>query len=551
MKKKVFFVFAFVPIFISAQNKKIQIDALNNYTTYCNETIHGLWPIYGEIIEFNNSLNYYKINSKGSFYFQNKNWFENENNYEVIPKDVFKKCILNSTVLGITDQKNLNEKLFSLKSTLDSLQFYRDSIFIYTKNKIYEKDEQNKYGYGLLNKVEHIFKNYNKNKNILFENILSIYNQKYKITNENNRYVFTSKQFLKGIKICKNILGDLNINDTTKILSYSKTLDSLIINYKANEEENLKNLKRLGSSNGNDPFVRYDFTVSSFEAILSHTKHFLKGTKSSNSYYYKPYPLSYYYYNENILNKYNRYGLGLIQDYNKFIDLADLKMLHQVEEPHQYKVNYPIEVKIEKIQHIVTKESKKDTTIHIPSLEGYADNHLIFLLDVSGSMNEKEKLPLLKDAFKYLLTLMRPQDHVAIVSYSNTAKVILNSTSATSKEKIIKAMDKLKSGGGTNAINGIIKAYQVANENFIIKGNNRVILATDGLFETNKITEEIINKNFKKGIALSVFFFGQTKNELVYKNLKKISELGNGNFVKIDQINVKNSLLIEAQSIKK
>ena len=551
MKKKVFFVFAFLPIFISPQNKNIQIDALNNYTTYCNETIHGLWPIYGEMMEFNNSLNYYKINRKGSFYFQNKNWFENENNYEVLPKDVFKKCISNSKILDIQDQKNLNEKLFSLKNTLDSLQLYRDSIFIYTKNKSYEKDEQNKYGYGLLNKVEQIFKNYHKNKNILFENVLSIYNQKYKITNENNRYVFTSKQFIKGIKVCKNILEDLNRDDTAKILSYVNTLDSLIINYKANEDENLKNLKRFGSSNGNDPFVRYDFTIGSFEAILSHAKHFLRGSKGSNSYYYKHYPLSYYYYNENILNKYNRYGLGLIQDYNKFIDLADLKMLHGVEEPHQYKVNYPIEVKKEKNQDIVTTELKKDTTIHTPNLEGYADNHLIFLLDVSGSMNEKEKLPLLKDAFKYLLTLMRPEDHVAIVSYSNTAKVILNSTSAASKEKIIKAMDKLKSGGGTNAIDGINKAYQVANENFIIKGNNRVILATDGLFETNKIIEETINKNFKNGIALSVLFFGQTKNELVYKNLKKISEIGNGNFVKIDEFNAKNSLLKEAQSIKK
>ena len=536
--------------FLSAQTNDKKVIALNNYVSYCNETIHALWSVYHEFMELNNDINYYKINNKAYFNFENKDWLGEIYNYEMLPNDVYKKCLIDGKLLENGDERLLNNNLKDLKNTLDSLQILRDTIYAYIKGKKYLNDDGLKIGYQYLETAEKYFINYKRNKNFLFKNVNTIYEKKMKPSDNINRLAFTSIQFRKGIKIVKNLLDDFAKNDTINILKYSKSLDSLINIYNSNEEEFLKGLKRFGSANGNDPFFRYEFVVRNFEAISSHAHHFInyKGRPYGSD---SGWPRGYYFYNNNFINKYNRYGLGLIQDYNKFIDLSNIKLLHWVEEPHQYRVRYPEEEKIKKNDLTEKLKIEKDTVIKQENgLEGYADNHLIFLLDVSGSMKEKDKLPLLKDAFKYLLSLMRPQDKVAIISYSGQAKIELNSTSASEKKKIKKALDKLKSNGNTNALDGLDKAYQLAKENYIKNGNNRIILATDGLFELNNVVEAEI-KNSAKEIALSIFFFGKTKNKSITDRLNNLSNLGNGNFVEINFSNAKSALLSEARSIKK
>ena len=115
-------------------------------------------------------------------------------------------------------------------------------------------------------------------------------------------------------------------------------------------------------------------------------------------------------------------------------------------------------------------------------LAGAPPNNLVFLLDVSGSMDEPNKLPLLKASFRLLVQELRPQDRIAIVVYAGAAGLVLPSTSGGEKEKILAALDGLEAGGSTAGGAGIKLAYQIARQNFIRNGNNRVILATDGDF---------------------------------------------------------------------
>ncbi len=109
-------------------------------------------------------------------------------------------------------------------------------------------------------------------------------------------------------------------------------------------------------------------------------------------------------------------------------------------------------------------------------------SNLVFLLDVSGSMNSPNKLPLLKKAFKMLVGQLDEQDRIAIVVYAGSAGLVLPSTPGSKKGRILNALDKLQAGGSTAGGAGIQLAYQVAKDNFIKAGNNRVILATDGDF---------------------------------------------------------------------
>lgn len=163
-------------------------------------------------------------------------------------------------------------------------------------------------------------------------------------------------------------------------------------------------------------------------------------------------------------------------------------------------------------------------------------SNLTFLIDVSGSMGAHNKLPLLKSAFKLLVNQLREEDRVSIVVYAGAAGVVLKPTSGDKKETIIAALNNLESGGSTAGGKGIELAYKLAEENFKEKGNNRVILATDGDFNvgasSDKSMEKLIKEKRKSGVFLSVLGFGYGN----YKDskLEILADKGNGNHAYID-----------------
>lgn len=168
--------------------------------------------------------------------------------------------------------------------------------------------------------------------------------------------------------------------------------------------------------------------------------------------------------------------------------------------------------------------------------EELPSSNLTFLIDVSGSMSSRNKLPLLKKAFKLLVNQLRKKDKVSIVVYAGAAGVVLKPTSGDEKEKILTTLDNLEAGGSTAGGAGIELAYKLAEKNFKKKGNNRVILATDGDFNvgrsSNKAMEELIEEKRKSGVFLSVLGFGYGN----YKDdkLEILADKGNGNHAYID-----------------
>jgi Ca-activated chloride channel family protein len=174
----------------------------------------------------------------------------------------------------------------------------------------------------------------------------------------------------------------------------------------------------------------------------------------------------------------------------------------------------------------------------ILNAEKLPPSNLVFLLDVSGSMNEPNKLPLVKAAFRVLVRQLRSQDRVAIVVYAGRAGLVLPSTSGDEKENILDAIDNLEAGGSTAGGQGIMLAYKVARKNFMKNGNNRVILATDGDFNVGISSEgelvRLIEDERQDNIFLSVLGFGMGN----YKDSKmeKLADKGNGNYAYIDDI---------------
>lgn len=172
-------------------------------------------------------------------------------------------------------------------------------------------------------------------------------------------------------------------------------------------------------------------------------------------------------------------------------------------------------------------------------------SNIVFLIDVSGSMESENKLPLLKSSLKVLLNQLKPEDKVGIVVYAGSAGVVLPSTSATEKETIVKALDKLEAGGSTAGGEGIEMAYKLAQENFIKGGNNRVILATDGDFNVGPSSaadlESLIEKKRETGIFLTCLGYGMGN----YKDnqMETLADKGNGNYAYIDNMQEANKFL--------
>lgn len=170
------------------------------------------------------------------------------------------------------------------------------------------------------------------------------------------------------------------------------------------------------------------------------------------------------------------------------------------------------------------------------NLDSLPPSNLVFLIDISGSMDMPNRLPLLKSAFHSLVNNLREKDTVSIVVYGGTVGVMLQPTSGNEKEKIQKAIDELTSGGATPGESGIRMAYGIARNHFIKGGNNRVILATDGDFNVGAKTEEdlndLISRQRESGVYLTCLGVGMGN----YKDSKiqTLSRRGNGNFAYLD-----------------
>jgi Ca-activated chloride channel family protein len=173
-------------------------------------------------------------------------------------------------------------------------------------------------------------------------------------------------------------------------------------------------------------------------------------------------------------------------------------------------------------------------------------SNMVFLVDVSGSMDEPNKLPLVQASMNMLVDQLREKDKVAIVVYAGNAGLVLPSTSGVNKIKIKEAIDNLKAGGSTAGGEGIQLAYKTARENFIKEGNNRIILATDGDFNVGPSSDDelvrMVEKERKSGVFLSVLGYGMGN----YKDnkMQQLADKGNGNHSYIDNINEARKVLV-------
>ncbi len=183
-------------------------------------------------------------------------------------------------------------------------------------------------------------------------------------------------------------------------------------------------------------------------------------------------------------------------------------------------------------------------TAAVPTSRG---NNIVFLLDVSGSMGEPNKLPLLADSFELLVDQLDEDDTVSIVTYAGSEQVVADSVPGDQRSHLVRALRELRAGGSTGGAAGLQTAYELASKNFVEGGNNRVVLATDGDFNVGPSTPEqltdLIEEHARTGVYISVLGFGM--GNLKDNTMEAIADHGNGNYAYIDTIDEARKVLVD------
>jgi Mg-chelatase subunit ChlD len=177
----------------------------------------------------------------------------------------------------------------------------------------------------------------------------------------------------------------------------------------------------------------------------------------------------------------------------------------------------------------------------------YKPNNIIFLVDVSNSMKDTNKLKVMQYALHELIEVLRPSDRITFISYADSVKVLLDGTTGNNKKELSSVVDKLKAKGLTKGNKAILFSLDVSIKNYISNGNNQIILATDGKFRFYPDDQKLYkSKQGDKLIKLSTMAFGNDKDAI--KNLKEIADIGQGNFIHIkSRAKAKDQLLLEVK----
>ncbi|MGA0558739.1 VWA domain-containing protein [Larkinella sp. VNQ87] len=431
------------------------------------------------------------------------------------------------------------EVLMNILKEMDGLSI---ELIGYTQAKQYEQDRLERSD-AILDRYAVLFDTFDQKKEQLYADVRRIH-ESYKPGNPTSSWHVAGQALLKALDLDRAVLFGMKdyFKGKTGQLPDTKTAENEVRTLITDEYKNLKGLTRYGRNNGLCPYSPYEDLAENSGRFAELVPN-VKPIPAMGAYYGShPYESFYYFYNNQ-----------LVYEYNKFSELAKTGVLKMINQPNWFAFQRPIPAKPVESPNVseperVPAEPKPVPTEAALTLDGFATNHLVLLLDVSASMESPYKLPLLKKSIKSLLPLLRAEDQVSVVVYSGKSKVVLPPTSGSNREEIAHAIDQLRSTGETDGNEGLRTAYKVSDKHFILGGNNRIILATDGEFPISESTYESVGEHARKDIHLTVLTFG--RNVVNSANLKKLATLGQGSYDHVTEEKAQLQLILEAQAKK-
>nr|WP_295928708.1 VWA domain-containing protein [uncultured Dyadobacter sp.] len=563
------------------------IATLNQYVDWINQSLRQMHLLQMILRGYQSSAEYYRDPAKAQ---KRANLSYTHEDFKV-PSSEYALLLSASSAIPEPYRKSVTGQAEVLMNILQEMDGLSIELIRYTGEKRYLQD-QLKRSDAILDRYVVLFDLLDKKKEQLYEDVRRIHESYPNATPAASWYIAgtamlksmdNGHQALFGVR--DYLRGEASkLPETTQLENDARQLI-------ADEYKNMKGLQRYGRNNGLCPYTPYEDLGANATRFAEKVQQY-KPERSGFAAH--PYESFYYFYNNE-----------LVYEYNNFIELSKAGLLKTINEPDVFafrriapqkvadpplttrnepKAAEPVSTQTgtgNEIPKRNTGQAAKPTsneaaplaqvtrdtvyvervrvdTVYVDrqaqlqnktrSLDGFAANNMVLLLDVSSSMNSPYKLPLLKRSIKSLLTLVRPEDMISIVLYSGKARVVLKPTSGSKAAEISRMIDLLQSDGDTDGNEGIKLAYKTANKQYIRAGNNRIVLATDGEFPVSDEVTDMIRQNARQDVYLSVFTFG--RNEHTGQKLKKLSELGMGSYAHVTDASADLQLILEAQAKK-
>jgi Mg-chelatase subunit ChlD len=547
-------------------------NSLSNYVEFVNETWRQTRILQMVLGSFSSSAAYFRtldsFDKRAGLSFDYKNF--------KLPLSSYQKTLADSKDLSPAIAKSLNDQSTVLLNILGEMDDLCASLAVETQEKKYEQDHLDRV-YEILERHKKLFEVWDERKELLYGDVRRVYDAYPPALATDSWYV--SGKVLRDLTDLDHdalFLAKGHYQEGKPDVVSTEKIDDALREVIAREYDNMKGIKKFGRNNGLCPYTPYEdlpLTSKSLSEALKQLKPVVNATRNSH-----PYHKMVYHYND------------IVDDYNKFCELSQqVHHLKTIKQPELYSFSpappvgkkqaetaasvktpdverQPAEYNLPQEQ-LAVKPVAKTAVLHdtvyierrdtvylsepgedLHSMEGYAINNMILLLDISGSMNAPEKLPLLKQSVLELLNMMRQEDQISIIAFSGKPKALLTASSFKDESRIKQAIQNLKPSGKTDGNAAVKLAYKVADENYVRAGNNRIILATDGEFAMNDETRELIGHYAREDIFLSVFNFGKGAGS--GRALEQVAHLGKGNYSVISPENVEMRLIREAKSKK-
>lgn len=520
-------------VFTFAQPKPLSnsvYQALNQYVLYANEVIHASNVMYQDFESINLQCYEYSKKRLKNLDFVHYEVLKNYEYYPILPEQHYTQIGQSNFYLSYAQRGKVLNLASALEKVINELEELRLKFHEYINQKKYLKDDPKlDQAYLWLRRAEVLYSDLYAIQDKLQWELENIYKD-YQYTPFNPDYHRLLLSLAKSSNQARTLIktqrqGDLN-QVQTQFTKFKELLSE-------QQHAELAFLPKIPKEQGSDycPHVRrlafYDkakqFSLE-VDTVLSKPK--LLDNRHSPSQQY---------YNFRLLRHFNRYGDGLVALWNKMVLHSGEFILLQGELPPYFEVLDP--------NVIIERDSNG---LELPSFEGYAFNNLIFVLDVSSSMNDAYKLPLLKNTLLYLVSFMRPDDKISIIIYSYSAEILLENTPASDKQTIEAALNKIRTQPSTNADAGINLAYKLALRNQIQAGNNKILFATDGNIQVSKKTKKILKKH-RNLIRLSTLYFDFKEDNNKRLLLEDLARQSGGNYRYMKPDNATQLLLEEAR----
>lgn len=556
---------------------KATAKAINNYLNYSNEVVFGVNIMYQDFVQINEQFNNFVEDKADSIVYIKEDVLTNYKYFPVYPRELFND-IYNENINIPYDKRGEPLQLIGkVLSVVDEIERSRSTLAKYVATEAYRQDSVLQKGYKILRRVEVLYYDIFTLQEKLYWSLQTIMSS-YKRPVIDSNYLTLITELQPLLSQSKRIIKSVRAKDASKSLGMELAEQQrLLLALKGKQITLLQDIP-IDPESIQSAHKRFDKIWQNANTISTAARAYLQAPAYQNL-YHDP---SHYYYNNQLLSRYNRYGNGMVTVFNNMIKNSSTYWLLEHEMPFLFAVIYPdipayaefnndsIPDAEEFLKEILAQRAKVDSleaakkdSLRLdslaqvkvePSLDGYATNNLIFLLDISSSMDTPEKLPLLKEALRYLLDLMREEDNITLITYSTKAEILLPPTSALLKDSILLAIANLKTEGVSNANVGINLAYAIAQKSYIANGNNRIILATDGGFKVQGSTKRKIKqaaRSRNSSTFLSVFYFSQKEYNHNKVFLNELANWGKGKYSYIEPENAEETLLEEAQAVRK